>query len=131
MNTPPRRSDEDERRDKRRDERREKDRDAHHDEESDVQTSAEAKHLAREQAMLEQSAIPGDDPLAEPVVDPVTEPQRADLADESQQRQLDDIQSEGMDTDELFYGGDETDFDLEYYDNEDETIPLHKRDDSG
>lgn len=127
MNTPPRRPDEDERRDK----RREEDRDADHDEQSDAQPDAEAKQQAREQARREQSAIPGEDPLADPVVGPVTEPQGADLSDESQRRQLNSIQNEGMEKDDVFYGGDETDFDLEYYDNEDETIPLHKRDDSG
>jgi hypothetical protein len=52
-------------------------------------------------------------------------PARADLADDAQERQIDDLDAQqladrNMGDDEAMYGGDETDYDHDYYDNEDE-----------
>ncbi len=52
-------------------------------------------------------------------------PVRADLADDAQERQLEDLDAQqladrNMGADEALYGADETDYDPEYYDNEDE-----------
>lgn len=45
---------------------------------------------------------------------------RGDLSDEDERDDLDEIDTHDMDPEEVLYGDDETDFDEEYYDNEDE-----------
>ena len=52
-------------------------------------------------------------------------PARADLADDAQERQLENLDAQQLadrnsGDDEAMYGGDETDYDHEYFDNEDE-----------
>jgi hypothetical protein len=45
---------------------------------------------------------------------------RGDLSDEDERDELDELNTHDMDEEEVLYGGDESDFDKEYYDNEDE-----------
>lgn len=44
----------------------------------------------------------------------------ADMSDEVQREQLDDIRKRDIESENVMYGSDETNFDHEYFDNEDE-----------